>query len=100
MASFTVCNSLRLTNATKANANKNFLFGGRVSGCFYTVADKADGPLVIVEGYGTGATVYEATGFATIAAINAGNLLAVTKAIRAKLAVPRFADLSSKPTDF
>lgn len=64
--------------------DKLFMPGGRVVGCFYAVCDKPDGPLVICEGYATGATIYEATGYATYCAMNCGNLEAVTKACREK----------------
>jgi len=118
-----------------ADGSKRFLTGGRCAGCFFTVTDKADGPLVICEGVATGASIHEATGLATVAAMNCGNLPAVAsalrakwptreiiiaadndawtpdnpglskateaaKTIRAKLAVPHFADVSAKPTDF
>jgi putative DNA primase/helicase len=118
-----------------ADGTKRFLTGGRCSGCFFTLADKPDGALVIAEGFATAASVAEATGLATVAAMNAGNLLAVSKAlrekypsreiiicadndqftegnpgitkaneaakaIRAKLAVPQFADTTKQPTDF
>jgi len=62
--------------------NKNFLAGGRVSGCFYTLADNAEGPLIVCEGYATGASIHEATGRAVICAMNCGNLLDVGKAAR------------------
>ena len=118
-----------------ADGEKLFLRGGRVAGCFFALSDKPDRPLVICEGYATGASILEATGFAVVCAMNSGNLLAVAqalrakapqheiiiaadndqftvgnpglttateaaKAIRAKLAVPQFTDLSRKPTDF
>jgi putative DNA primase/helicase len=118
-----------------ADGVKKFLAGGRIAGCFFTVGEKPDGPLVIVEGCATGASVHEATGFATVGAMNAGNLLAASKALREKfpsreiivagdndqftngnpglskareaakaigalLAVPQFADVTTKPTDF
>jgi len=67
-----------------ADGGKRFLSGGRVAGCFFTVADKADGTLVICEGFATGASVHEATGLATVAGMNAGNLLAVAKSLREK----------------
>jgi putative DNA primase/helicase len=67
-----------------ADGGKKFLTGGRVAGCFFTLADKSDGPLVIVEGLATGASVFEAIGFATVAAMNCGNLLPVAEALRAK----------------
>lgn len=115
--------------------NKTFLRGGRISGCFYTLADKAEGPLVISEGFATSASIHAATDYAIICAMNCGNLLdtakaarelwpqreiiiasdndvwtqgnpgltkatVAAKAIRAKLAVPNFKDVTSKPTDF
>src|SRR6266496_5503173 len=44
----------------------------------------ADGPLVIVEDYATGASINEATGFATVCAMYCTNLRAVAEALRAK----------------
>jgi putative DNA primase/helicase len=64
------------------DGTKNFLTGGRIAGCFFVLADKAEGPLVICEGYATGASIYEATGHAVICAMNSGNLLEVAKAVR------------------
>jgi phage/plasmid primase-like uncharacterized protein len=64
--------------------DKLFMTAGRVSGLFYSVCDKADGPLVICEGYATGATIHEATGYATYCAMNCGNLEEVSKACREK----------------
>jgi putative DNA primase/helicase len=65
-----------------ADGAKRFLRGGRVAGCFFTLADKADGPLTICEGYATGASIYEATGYAVICALNSRNLPEVAKAVR------------------
>jgi phage/plasmid primase-like uncharacterized protein len=39
-------------------------------------------PLLVAEGYATGATLHEATGLPVAVAFNAGNLLAVAKAYR------------------
>jgi putative DNA primase/helicase len=61
---------------------KNFLRGGRIAGCFFTLAYKTDGPLVICEGFATGASIHEATGHAVFCAMNSGNLLEVAKAAR------------------
>jgi phage/plasmid primase-like uncharacterized protein len=66
------------------NRDKDFIFGGRVNGCFYTISDRADGPLVITEGYATGATVFAATGYATVCAMYCGNILPVAQALRKK----------------
>jgi putative DNA primase/helicase len=65
-----------------ADGEKNFLGGGRVQGCYFTLADKGDGPLVICEGYATGASIHQATSHAVICAMNCGNMLSVAKAAR------------------
>ena len=66
------------------DGSKRFLDGGRIAGCFFTLADKADGPLVISEGYATSASIAEGAGLATVAAMNCANLPAVAKALRSK----------------
>lgn len=63
--------------------DKRFLTGGRVTGCYFSIG-KPDKVLCIAEGYATGASIHEATGYAVAIAFNAGNLLPVAKAIRAK----------------
>jgi putative DNA primase/helicase len=115
--------------------DKDFLRGGKIAGGLFTLCDKPDGPLVICEGFATGATIQEATGNAVVCAMNCGNIPAVAKAMRtksperdiiiaadsdqwtagnpgltkaaaaaktigAKLAVPKFKDNTSHPTDF
>ena len=65
------------------NGDKLFLRDGRVRGCYFGIG-KPDGTLCIAEGYATSASIHEATGFAVAIAFNAGNLLPVAKAIRAK----------------
>lgn len=65
------------------NSKKLFLSGGRVRGCYYSIG-KPKGVLCIAEGYATGASIYEATGFAVAVAFDAGNLLPVAKAMRRK----------------
>lgn len=62
---------------------KKFLPGGRIAGCFFTVADAA-GPLVICEGFATGASIHEATGHAVVCTMNCGNLMAVAQSLRGK----------------
>ena len=44
---------------------------------------KRGAPLLVAEGYATGATLHEATGLPVAVAFNAGNLEAVAKAYRA-----------------
>ena len=67
----------------EADGEKRFLTGGRVSGCYFLIGEP-DGALCIAEGYATGASIHEATGTAVAVAFNAGNLLAVARALRAK----------------
>ena len=64
------------------DGSKKFLTGGRVAGCFFTLADLADGPVVLCEGYATGASIHEATRYPVVCATHCGNLLDVAKAIR------------------
>lgn len=54
--------------------DKLFRPGGRVAGCFFTMGDISDGVIVVCEGYATGATIHEATGFPVCCAMNCGNL--------------------------
>lgn len=67
-----------------ADGSKKFLSGGRVAGCFYTLADTSAGPLVICEGYATGASIHEAAGLDVVCAMHAGNLNAVAAGLRKK----------------
>ena len=65
------------------DGSKRFLTGGRVAGCCYSIG-KLNGTLCVVEGFATGASIFKSTGHAVAIAFNAGNLLAVAKAARAK----------------
>jgi putative DNA primase/helicase len=67
-----------------ADGSKKFLTGGRIAGCYFIIADNPDGPLVLCEGFATGASIHEATGFAVICAMHAGNLEAVAVGLREK----------------
>lgn len=62
---------------------KRYLSGGRKSGCYFGIG-KPDGVLCIVEGFATGASIHEATGYAVALAFDAGNLLLAAKALREK----------------
>lgn len=62
---------------------KMFLMGGKIIGAFHIIGRMVDGqPIMIVEGFATGATVYESLGYCTVVAFNANNLLAVAESIR------------------
>lgn len=70
-----VIHSLQMIDA---EGNKRFLTGGRIKGCYFAIG-KPDGTICVAEGYATAATVYEATGYATAVAFNAGNLSEVAR---------------------
>jgi putative DNA primase/helicase len=62
------------------DGGKKFLIGGRVAGCYFSIGTTKDAAaLCIAEGFATGATIREATGYPVAVAFNAGNLLAVAK---------------------
>lgn len=67
----------------QADGSKKFLTSGQVAGG-YCSAGKTGDVLLICEGVATRDRLIEATGHAGAAAFNAGNLLAVAQAIRAK----------------
>ena len=74
------------------NGTKHFRSGGRKNGCFYPLGDLQNSSTIyICEGYATAATIYNASthnilNFLSVAvvAFDAGNLFAVTEAIRKK----------------
>ncbi|MFM0736542.1 AAA family ATPase [Paraburkholderia xenovorans] len=76
------------TQYIQPDGGKTFQTGGRISGCFAAVTagvkPNASTPLLIAEGFATACSLHEATGFPVAAAMNAGNLLNVAKAWRAK----------------
>ncbi|HEV2491481.1 MAG TPA: DUF3631 domain-containing protein [Terriglobia bacterium] len=117
-----------------ASGEKNFLTGGRVSGCCCAIECPGQ-RIYVAEGFATGATIHEVTGEAVAVAFNASNLKPVAiairkkhpetelviaadndawtdgnpgqahafeaaKAVKAKVALPRFRDTSTRPTDF
>ena len=62
------------------SSGKRFMPGGEVSGGAYVI--KGDRKtIVICEGFATGASIFEATGYQTFIAFNAGNLHKVAKRI-------------------
>jgi putative DNA primase/helicase len=66
------------------DGTKRFLFGAKKKGCFSIIGDHVHGDkLLICEGWATGASLNEHSGYAVIVALDAGNLEPVAKAIRA-----------------
>ena len=65
------------------DGEKRYLTGGRKAGCYFDIG-QPDGVLCVAEGFATGASIHEATGYAVAVAFDAGNLAAVTKALHKK----------------
>jgi putative DNA primase/helicase len=71
------------------DGTKRFLTGGRKRGCYYSIGNAGAGAgattaLCIAEGFATGASIYQATGYAVAVAFDAGNLEPVAITLRAK----------------
>lgn len=67
------------------DGSKRFLSGGRTAGGYFPIPAKdgsKDGPLLIAEGYATGASLHLSTGYVVLVAFNAGNLHAVARMAR------------------
>jgi putative DNA primase/helicase len=67
------------------DGTKRFLTDGRIKGCYFSIGStKGKAAICVAEGFATGATIHEATGFPVAVAFNAGNLEAVAMGMRAK----------------
>ena len=79
-------NVQRIAPCKPSNGGPDKLFGkgGRKSGLFHLLGDvgtKAPGLVLLAEGYATGASLHEATGYTVAVAFDAGNLGEVAKAL-------------------
>ena len=73
--------SLQWIYPDQRKLDKIFMKNGRISGLFFTIGDPTY-ERVVCEGYATGASIHEATGYCVHVAFNAGNLISVAKTIR------------------
>ncbi len=65
------------------DSDKRFLTGGRMAGCYCSIGStQGAAALCIAEGFATGATIHQATGYPVAVTFNAGNLKAVAQAMR------------------
>jgi putative DNA primase/helicase len=68
----------------RVDGTKRFLTNGRIAGGFFWIeTGKRPSPIVICEGFATGATLHMETSASVVCAFNAGNLPAVARHIRA-----------------
>jgi putative DNA primase/helicase len=70
----------------QADGFKKFHTGGKTKGTYFTIGGKPshEGMLCICEGYVTGASIYEATGYPVVITFTANNLLLVGQSMRKK----------------
>ena len=66
------------------DGSKKFKFGTEISGNYCSIGKPKSKTLLICEGWATGCTLHEATGYAVAVAFNAGNLLPVSQNLRNK----------------
>ncbi len=64
------------------DGEKRFLTGGRKQGCYYEILGDATA-ILVAEGYATGASLHEATGYTVACAMDKDNLRPVAQALRA-----------------
>ena len=78
-------NEIHSLQTIDAEGGKLFLPGGRVAGCYFAIGSaKNAAAFCIAEGFATGATIHQATGYPVAVAFNAGNLEPVARAMREK----------------
>lgn len=89
-----------------ADGFKPYLPGGRINDCFFLIGQITASNQIIcfVEGYATGASVYEATGHTTVVTFQSSNIDKVAKVFRQKYPDARFVfcaddDSYSNPPD-
>lgn len=70
----------------RADGSKKFHAGGKTKGTYFTIGGKPsdDGILCLCEGYATGASIFEATGYPVAISFTASNLLLVAQNMRRK----------------
>jgi putative DNA primase/helicase len=66
------------------DGSKKYLPGGKKKGGYFSIG-RPDGVLCLCEGFATGASIHEVTGYAVAVAFDAGNLKPVALALRSKL---------------
>ena len=66
------------------DGSKRFLVGGKIQGGHFVIQGDTNKPIAICEGYATGASIHQATGWTVHVAFSANNLQSVALAARKK----------------
>ncbi|MCP5346554.1 MAG: DUF3987 domain-containing protein [Pseudomonadales bacterium] len=78
-------NQLHSLQFIKEDCSKRFLSGGKISGGYFSIGTaQGTNALCIAEGFATGSTIHEATGYPVAVAFNSGNLESVALVMRKK----------------
>ena len=97
---------LKSLQVIKADGFKKFLAGGEVSGCYFLIV--GSGKVAICEGFATGSTIHQATGWSVAVCFSASNLVKVAPYFKRKDCVVcgdndevglRYAELAAKDLD-
>ena len=81
-----ICNAsgeLQTLQYILSNGSKMFLFGGKMQGGYFVIQGKTEHPLVVCEGYATGASIHLASNNTVYVAFSANNMPAVARSVRA-----------------
>jgi phage/plasmid primase-like uncharacterized protein len=74
---------VRNVQTIAADGTKLYLSGAQKMGTFHLLGElRAGAPVIVAEGYATGATIHRATGMAVAVALDTSNLMAVATALR------------------
>jgi len=83
--SFDIDNNITTLQTIFSNGDKLFSKGGKKQGSFYPIGEINElTPICFAEGFATGASVYEALGYATVICFDSGNIEPVIQSFRKK----------------
>jgi len=69
----------RTLQQISGDGKRLFWKGTQVEGGHFPIGDFETGPIVLCEGFSTGASIHEATGYPVVVCIDAGNMVAVAR---------------------
>jgi hypothetical protein len=77
---YNVNGELRTLQQIAHDGSRLFWRGSEKAGCYCPIGDfSGDGPIVLCEGFSTGASIHEATGYPVAACIDASNMVEVSR---------------------
>lgn len=96
---YDIAGNIQTLQYISPTGDKLFLKGGKTKGGFFTIGDVLKSDVILIcEGMATAASLFEATGHTTIAAMNAGNLKPVSEALNNQHQTKRILICADKDT--